>query len=123
MLYAFWQCLFLQQSLRGRCVWVARKFPVAKEIDLNKARETERSIKQVFCDLTREDDLDLSPAYQKIFKGDTVPMRIVTYGPKGPIMEEVTKVVLGTIPNHVFEIPKDYRKVPIEAFMQHGKGK
>ena len=106
-----------------RDVWVTRKLPVTKEIDLNKAREKERSIKQVFCDLTREDDLDLSPAYQKIFKGGGVAMRIITYDPKGLLTEEITKVVSGTIPDPVFKVPEGCKKVPIEGFMRHGTGK
>jgi hypothetical protein len=53
---AGYMCRLIEVFSEGekiRDIWVARKFPVAKEIDLNKARETDRSIKQVFCDLTR----------------------------------------------------------------------
>jgi len=106
-----------------RDIWVTSKIPVAKEIDVKKALDKKRDIKQVFCDLTQEDDLDLSPAYQKIFRDGRVAMAIVTYNPRDTLTEKITKVEVVAIPESIFKAPESYKKVPIEAFMQHSQGK
>jgi len=108
-----------ENDKKVRELWITDKLPLRKEVDIDKAREKKFQIEKLLTPISGTKDVELSPEYQNLLKGGKIPMIITTFSNGVEEIERVNQVEIVSIPKHIFEVPKEYKKVPIEKFMQH----
>ncbi len=113
------QYMVFSNGKRVRELWLTVKLPLAKEADVDKEREEKARIEEVIAPLAGSRDVELTQEYQNLLKGGKVPMVITSYIDGTEEVERIVRVEIVAISKEVFEVPKGYKKVPIERFMQH----
>ena len=103
---------------KAMVLWITDKLPLKKEIDVNKAFEKRFQIEDIFVELSGTKDIESTKEYKELFKGGKVSMMTITYADGTEEIERVTQVEITKIPKHIFEVPKGFKKVPIEQFMR-----
>ena len=106
-------------NVKVRDVWITDKIPLKKEIDVEKAFEKRFKIEDIFVELSGTKDIEATPEYKNLFKGGRVSMMMISYNNGSEEIERVTQVEIAKIPEHIFEVPRGFKKVPIEQFMRH----
>ena len=106
-------------GVKKREVWISQVPPLLKEVDFDKTMALKFRIENILTPLSDCKDIESNPGYRRLFVKGKIPVMVIDFLPGREEIERVTKIKMGPIPPRLFEPPKGFKKVPIEAFMQH----
>ena len=104
---------------KKREVWISRVPPLIKTVDFDKTMALKFRIENILTPLSDCKDIETNSKYRKLFVQGNIPMMVIDYLPGREEIDRVTKIDVVPIAQKIFEPPKGFKKVPIEAFMQH----